>query len=464
MTNEAGESSEELRAFLLSTPKGVSDLLKTVAHSKRLQVLALLLNENSKAFLTLQHEISSSKTALANHLAQLMDKGLIERIDRGNYRITRDGKELLETAAKAYLEVSNRRYCDSEQHKKHYIEGFKSLGEFHKVEKMVHGSPEYQNCPISYLGAVTGALKGLGANADVMKVGGYSGYVFLMNVAKGGIYSSALNFHKAWNDIHKGLELFGWKIEEIKDEESFPPTHRPLNLEDTRRAKEFFERIKAEIDQHNRPVVLWGIPTADFGIVKGYTKDSYIVSTLRRLNNQPDPPIRYDALLANRNLRAFFFREKPTFFAEHDDKKIILRAISMAKGNSYAQFGYIAGPAAFDEWADVLEMVSKDSLSYNANSYMIMCIHESKDIAASFLHWLSEKHATKCQAILLTSASKEYRKAEKLMQQLSLMFPRAWKGDLPLESRKKEAAILRNVKSRELRAIELMQKSVEVWE
>ncbi|MHA2270731.1 MAG: ArsR/SmtB family transcription factor [Candidatus Hodarchaeales archaeon] len=97
-----GEPAEEIKSFLLRSPKEISELFKTISHSKRLQVLALLMNEDSKPFLSLQHETGMSKTALANHLAQLINKNLIDRIERGSYRITKDGQELLNAAVILY--------------------------------------------------------------------------------------------------------------------------------------------------------------------------------------------------------------------------------------------------------------------------------------------------------------------------------------------------------------------------
>jgi len=86
-----------LQAIVLESPSGAADLLRSAAHPMRVQILALLLKE-TRDFSKLMKETRLSKTALANHLQLLMNRRLIQRVDRGEYSLTADGRGLLNAA------------------------------------------------------------------------------------------------------------------------------------------------------------------------------------------------------------------------------------------------------------------------------------------------------------------------------------------------------------------------------
>ncbi|MFX0117617.1 MAG: winged helix-turn-helix domain-containing protein [Candidatus Hodarchaeota archaeon] len=458
---KSNHSTEELKSFLRKNLEGTSELLKIISHVNRLQILTLLLDEEHKSFLDLLNEVNISRTALANHLGQLMDKNLIQRIERGNYQITRNGRMILNITANLY-DVSNR--WETKRVKEHYLSGFKASGEFYTIKKLVPNEPELQTSAFTYLGAISGVLKALGTDLDVTTIGAYSGFAFLVNIGQDRVRASSIYAHKAWSEFHQGIQSLGWQITEIGDDIGFPESEGPLTPRDSQRARELFERIKAEIDENNQPVVLWGIPLPEFGIVKGYTQDSYVVSTFRRDYGQPDPPIRYDALFADCGLRALFFRKKSPDTSKQADKSLILRAISMAEGTSYPLFGFIAGPVAFDIWASILGSNIDDTVTYHGNSYVGNYIHEAKDIAASFLLKLAEKHTKSPQQTPLAEAAQEYRAAEKLMKQFKEIFPLNWYGDMSRSKCQRGAELLRNVKHHELRALDLLRYSIEMWD
>ncbi|NIO38012.1 hypothetical protein GTO27_09960, partial [Candidatus Bathyarchaeota archaeon] len=79
------------------------------------------------------------------------------------------------------------------------------------------------------------------------------------------------------------------------------PTPQELEI-----VKNLFEKIKREIDERDRPVVLWGLAIPEYGIVKGYDGNSYIVSTYRSLIEQPETPIPFYDLKAPGCIDAFF--------------------------------------------------------------------------------------------------------------------------------------------------------------
>jgi DNA-binding transcriptional ArsR family regulator len=80
-------------------------ILKALAHRKRLQILLVLL-DGIKSFHQLLAELDIQKTALSNHLAQLIKTKLIEKPHYGRYEISIDGRDyvrdLLQTWKQSY--------------------------------------------------------------------------------------------------------------------------------------------------------------------------------------------------------------------------------------------------------------------------------------------------------------------------------------------------------------------------
>jgi len=91
----------------LESPRGLAGLLKSAANPARVQILASLLH-GSHEFSQLMQKTKLSKTALANHVNRLMETGLVERVARGEYTLTTDGRELLKAALTVYRNSARR--------------------------------------------------------------------------------------------------------------------------------------------------------------------------------------------------------------------------------------------------------------------------------------------------------------------------------------------------------------------
>jgi len=452
-------NTHELKSILLRSPDEVSDLIKTAAHTHRLQVLALLV-DGPKKFSFLLDVAKLSKTALANHLTRLMNKGFAERYERGIYQITKDGQNFLEAVATFYIDSKARELTHIKKIKSQYSKGYEAI-ENPMDEKTVTNPPQIGDAWLTYLGAVTGVLKSLGVDCDVVDIGGYSGYTFLVNVARGMTCASGPTAHSAWEEIHKGTERLGWKLKSFGDERPFPLSEE-ITPEDRKRAWNLFKLVKKEIDENGRPVVVWGLPVPEYGIVIGYKGDSYLASTVRRFIGKPETPIRFDALQSPGCLEAIFFVEKIPI-PEEKDKNAIKRALEMAEGK-FVRKGYVTGPSAYEEWATVLERGEPDKVDYLGNSYVGACIHDARGIAKHFLERLAKKYANTPKAAFLLKAAEEYGKAEKLLNQFMNIFPFAHTGEMPLEKRKKGAEILRAVKEHEVEAIAYMREAYFKWQ
>ncbi len=455
-------NDKQLQNILLESPKGVAELLKSAAHPVRIQILALL-SRGERDFSRLMQETELSKTALANHLKQLMSKRLVQRVARGEYRLTVDGKELLNAAAAMYKGSAQREEERRELLRRRYTKGMVEGKPLSK--KVISKKVEYLPCWLSYTGAIAGSLRALGVDCDTVDVGGRSGYAFIINVAKGVTCPSGPTAlpSETWKQIHKGTESLGWTIESYVYPSSYPakegnPTPREIEI-----VKNLFEKIKREIDERDRPVVLWGLAIPEYGIVKGYEGNSYITSTYRSLIKQPEEPIPFHDLKAPGCIDAFFFRDRVKRDATVADREALERAISFAAAHVPILNNYVGGPAALDEWASVLESLPEEKQNYMGNSYVGACVCEGRSMSAEFLRRLSKKYHGK-QSKHLQEAAECYEKGAELMKKFNRIFPFKHQGEMKLEDRKRGAEILRKVKPFEEEAIKHMKKALAEWE
>ncbi|MHA1199903.1 MAG: hypothetical protein ACTSQF_11295 [Candidatus Heimdallarchaeaceae archaeon] len=332
------------------------------------------------------------------------------------------------------------------------------------VKREVEIKPIYQSCWISYLGAASGILKSLGRNHDIVDIGGYSGWSFFINVSKGVTCPSSPTAHRAYPDIIKGTESFGFSLDGYNDQGGFPSQEGELSETDKERAHKMFEAFKELLDKTNKPIILWGIPVPEYGIAYGYEDDSYLVSTFRGLNNQPDDPIKFDQLQSPGTMHFFSFNEEIGEITEQSDKDAIARALKLTQGGSaLTHENYVAGPEAFTIWADVLDEGSNDPHFYHGTSYVAECALEGRITAVEFLIRFVQKYEEKKQANCLNHAAVEFTQSLKLMKEFNELFPFSFQGDMTKEKRTKGAKLLRKVKPHELNAIAHLREALHNW-
>jgi len=448
---------KQLQSILFESPKGIAELLRSAAHPARIQILALLLRGEHEVSKLMQHT-ELSKTALANHLKMLMIRGLVQRVTRGEYNLTVDGKELLGAAAVTYKDSAKREEERRELLLRSYTKG---LIEGKKLsKKIISKKAEYLPCWLSYTGAIAGSLRALGVDCDTVDVGGYSGYAFIINVSKGVTCPSGPTAlpTKTWKQIHKGTESLGWTMEHYEYPHDYPAKEGNPTPQEIEIVKKLFNKIKQEIDESDRPVVLWGLVAPEYGIVKGYEGNSYITSTFRTLAKQPEEPINFHDLKAPGCIDAFFFRDKVEQNAATRDKEALERAINFAATTVPIRNDYVGGSGALDEWANILENLPKEKQNYMGNSYVGACVCEGRFMSAEFLTRLSKKHVGK-QSEHLREAAECYKKGWKLMEEFTRIFPFKFQGEMKLEDRKKGAEMLRKVRPIEEEAIKHMKKA-----
>lgn len=333
---------------------------------------------------------------------------------------------------------------------------------------------------VSYLSTATGILKSVGIKTDLVDVGGYTGYAFHTNTAKGETCPSAPTV-APFRRFVEGLESFGWKIEQSWEGPNYNPSEDKKQIQ---RAKNYFLEIKETLKDTGRPVGIWGIPNVpEFGIVNGFDGDSYLVSTFRGLPHIPmdDDPIPHLNLHAPGGFFKMVFKEAVEVKDDYTrDREAIIRAIEIANGVEKVE-GYVSGPDAFDEWAYTLEtgivadsekeskeMKGITQLLYHGNSYVAQCTQEGLHLAAEFLERMTKRHAKQPFENNLMKASREYRKAADAMQEFTELFPfsleKDWMPDeFPDEKRYKGAKALRKAKPRVESGIKQMEETLRKW-
>jgi len=460
----SGKNPKKTKDLLASSGAGIAEVLSSFANEKRLQLFAMMI-DGPTGFEELQNASGLSKTALANHLKRLLRTGVVRRLERGTYALSEDGLNLLSAIGSAYSVTQRRRRDEASRTARLYSRDptLKEEGEMDEFE--VKNKAKWEPAWTSYVGTVSGILKSLGVKAEMPDVGGYTGYAFLVNVAKSATCPSAPTCHTAFGMFAKAVEMsFGWKIGFNWDKEggSYPSDESPT-LDDLKRAKAYFELMKGTLARTNRPIGLWGLVVPEYFIMNGYKGDYYLASTMRECHNEPETPLKYDSLHAPGGFSEIVF-EKETKPLELDrrDKQALQRAVRVAEGK-YVEDGYVQGPKAFDTWALQLKEGQENVLLYHGNSYVGACMHEGMEWATQFLKGLSQRYKKQPQGEFLNSASKEYSKAAASMKEFTELFPFGFQGDLPEAKRKKGAKLLESTKPHVESALVHMKKAHKNW-
>jgi len=85
----------------------IVSLLKSLGNKNRFQILLYLL-KGSKSFGSIVKDLPLEKTAVSNHLSQLIEANLIEKGDYGIYRINGDGIEFMKAIDYAFQRSPTR--------------------------------------------------------------------------------------------------------------------------------------------------------------------------------------------------------------------------------------------------------------------------------------------------------------------------------------------------------------------
>ena len=352
--------------------------------------------------------------------------------------------------------------------------------------RAVSNPATFQPCEFSFLGAVAGVFEARGVKCDTVDVGGYSGYAFLTKVTEGWVDPGSPSLHsgnatvtpeaiqRIWSAIRDGAGTIGARLESFWDPRQYGFGNEPPRADERQRAAALFERVKREIDG-DRPAIVWGLAEPEYGIVNGYTGDSYVVSTFRSLIGQSDAPVRHDELKAKGGLEAIFVGETGSRPTESVDRSALRRALTMAEGLRYElvlatprhPFGttqrYVTGPAAFDDWASVFERCDGDRVNGFAISYVAACAEEGKRLATHFLGRLAERYAETPWAEPLERAASAYERTRVELAGVVELFPLGEQVAVSTELCRAGARHIRAAKPHEQVGVAALREAYEAW-
>ena len=323
------------------------------------------------------------------------------------------------------------------------------------MEKIVSKPAEYKPSWFSYQGAVQGVLNSLGVDVGLADVIAVSGYGWITNAMKKNMCPSAPSaFHgDIWMGNYKATENLGYRIDVVGsggfdwDDKQNPTPESVVN------AKKQFEAVKKEIGS-DRPVVMWGVPIPEYGIVNGYRGENYIVSTFRSLLGQSDDPIHYSGLMAPGGLVFLRFAEPKELDPRKAVEDTLRRGYRLGVGYVPQLPEYVMGPGAYDVFAKNLTEEPFDDASYHGTAYTMACLMEAKGAIAEYLR--------KVDPLLegdLITVSEKFGELHQVLNKCHETFPMG-PGEMLEEKCVKVAGLLDDAKNLEIGALELLGKII----
>ncbi|MHA1933724.1 MAG: GyrI-like domain-containing protein [Candidatus Thorarchaeota archaeon] len=103
---------DTIRNILTKSKDDIALVLSSLANSKRLQIMQLLLIDR-REFIEMQDATGLSKTALVHHLNKLVESGAVNHVERGLYEVSEDGLKLLQSIVVTYIDTTRLRKLET---------------------------------------------------------------------------------------------------------------------------------------------------------------------------------------------------------------------------------------------------------------------------------------------------------------------------------------------------------------
>ncbi len=428
----------------------INTVINALGHESRLMIVSYLLDgDNDLRFL--MESTGLSKNGLVNHLSKLMDAGVVERISRGKYSLTRDGGGYIRDIVDQYL------ISESYRSKRRRVDASMYQWRIQEVkEKIVSNPAEYKPSWFSYQGAVQGVLNSLGVEVGLSEVIAVSGYGWITNAMKTNLCPSAPSAYHSdiWMGNYRASENLGYAIDLILSGSfAWGPDQKPTE-EAVKNAKKQYEEVVKEIDA-DRPVVMWGIPIPEYGIVNGYKGEEYIVSTFRSIVGQPDSPIHFSGLMAPGGLMSMRFVEPKKLDPREVAARTLKRGYKLGVGEVPQLPEYVLGTNAYDVLVKNLTEESFDENSHHGTAYTFACLMESKEAVSEYL-----KKVDDLFDVDLGSIAEKYDALHKVLQKCHELFPMG-PGEMGEEKCDKAAELLKDAKKYEVEALEDLKEALD---
>ncbi|WP_371802724.1 hypothetical protein [Candidatus Lokiarchaeum ossiferum] len=444
----------------------ISDVLKSLANPKRLNLLMLLNSENIQTFKNLKDFSQISKTSLVNHLVILEKEHLIERLSRGYYKITPKGKNFLDTNVDLFERSVNSDYFQSNT-QLHPYEGLFQAPKIMQEKISVPKPAQYPGAMNSFVASITGIFNSLEKKYSVSFVNGFSGMSFLNNFTKDAIDGSSHFKYCDWDQILKASSRLGYELHGYYEEKAFPTYYGTITLEDIERAKNMFNVVKQEIKQHQKPAVLFGLLLPEYGIVNGYFQDYYMAHAYHSDMGYSGFPCQFYSLKTTNYMHAVFVRDETAPITDNDYREALERAIEFAKNGTGKpeHDDRVSGPQMFEEWANLLKSNEEilSSLNPQANAFLGSYYAENKQHCADFLYMLHDKYANKSFSFMIQKAAKQYQEIADKWEEFTAFFPFTLGQPSSFFCREEGAILLREIMALEEKAIRFMQDALAMW-
>ncbi len=289
MVEQPFKDKATLKRFVLESAEDITDLLKSITHPKRLQILALM-SEKSCSLSDLLKKLDLQKSALANYLSVLVENNLVEKIDRGLYRITIDGEDLLERVAISYFDIKIRekdRLLKLQEMLNRYTSVKKEEITMENKEQPIKYVPKSMNMikgikklawatdrEVPFYGCIERVMEVFNEPYDYNDLMGLSGvaYKLFLNKKKWD-FESQMGSHSPFKE--QLLASIGYELISIK-----------LENDSVEAREKMVNAIRKEIDEI-RPVLAFDLITPeDWGLIVGYVDDKLLVRTYNENPNK----------------------------------------------------------------------------------------------------------------------------------------------------------------------------------
>lgn len=439
---------EDLRATVDEAKSDIARTLRAVAHSKRLEILTFLA-DNTKSFMDILRVTQISRTALANHLTQLVGRGLVARKERGSYQISMDGRELLQAIVESYVD-SQIRIANGRRRIMDRYAGLRTGSRQMKRLNNLQFKPYY----VSHLGCLDGCLEYLGLNVSKPWLFGATGHGFILNIAKDLCPSGPT----AWKTImiHELASNLGAKIDGLIAWKSDPDFE-----EKQKQAWKFVQKaINAE-----QPCFGWQIgDIADFYIIYGYDDIGYYYKGYRVEDGGGPKPWQEvgttDVTLLEINSVRKIKPADDVTTVKQAFQNVLKHAENPKEWIQYPQ--YKSGLEGYDMWINAVEsgMAIAFGLAYKAAVWA-----ECRIMAVEFLKETQDRLDVKLNPIL-EKAIGYYDAVSRNLVKVNKLFPfspELTMDPIKVNDQSKEAVeALQAAREAEAKGLQVLEKIVEI--
>jgi hypothetical protein len=267
----------------------------------------------------------------------------------------------------------------------------------------------YRPAWLTWVASTTTCLRAVGVECDQADVAGYSGYAFHLAVHESLCPSGPTMLE--WSRLSRGPHSLGRATVEYRA----PSTDDSADSPRAAAARAAFELIRGEL-RAGRPCVLWGTYLPEFGVVVGIEGEAYRVKTFKEALAKPQPPIRFDALIAPGGVYVLGFPAETAVVELQRDLQAILEALRQWDRPPYGPYRFGAG--AYEIWIETLRAHRADRFGCGYNA---ACYAEGRRFAQRFLDRMSTRRPLATD--LLRRAATAYEEAADAMQHLVEIFP-----------------------------------------